>query len=130
MTKIKYKTLLENRKKSLEYYHKNKKKISIKQKEFYYKNRNKILKRQTKLWIKKYKNNLDFRKKRQFRDKSRWKYDKNLFNKICYFCFSKKDLQRHHLNYEDLEYIILCRRCHNNLHYYDKQFKSLDKQTS
>ena len=79
-----------------------------------FKNREKILKEQSKRWSKKFKENIDFRKRRYFRDTSRRKYNKKLFQ--CLNCGSKKDLQRHHPNYVDLFSVILCRKCHNKLH--------------
>ncbi len=83
--------------------------------EYYYKNKEKVLEYQKKRWKEKYAVDKDFRKKRQLRDKSR-KDKTSLEGESCLQCFSTIDLQRHHPNYKSIEFIILCRSCHNKLH--------------
>ncbi len=88
--------------------------------EYYYNHREEVLKKQTERWKKKYREDSDFREKRQFRDKSRIG-KKNLKEKECVKCKTKEDLQRHHLDYKDHKNIIIvCRKCHNQLHKKEK----------
>jgi hypothetical protein len=99
-----YKTDEEKRKKALEYY---------------YKNRDKVLMYQKARWKKKYQNDIQFRQKRQFRDKTRilTKFE-NIQNKECTLCDSPIDLQRHHFDYSNpLNFVIVCRNCHNQIHH-------------
>jgi RecA-family ATPase len=84
---------------------------------YYYKNKEKVLKYQTERWKKKYQTDEKFRKKRQFRDKSRIIFDKlQKLEGMCINCGTNKDLQRHHQNYEDYNYIIVCKKCHDEIH--------------
>ena len=84
--------------------------------EYYHQNRDKIIQKQTELWKSKYAFNEQFRKKRQFRDKTIKKV--KLYDKNCENCGSPEDLHRHHPNYQNFnDYIILCRGCHNNIHF-------------
>lgn len=80
----------------------------------YYAKRKEILAYQTKRWSEKYKEDAEFRKKRQLRDRSR--SGKRRIDVPCQNCGSTFDLQRHHPTYNSTEVIILCRSCHNNLH--------------
>jgi ElaB/YqjD/DUF883 family membrane-anchored ribosome-binding protein len=85
----------------------------------YYANREQILKAQAERWKKKYQTNVKFRAKRVLRDKSRNNgkgKKESLAEKSCSVCGLTEDLQRHHPNYESTDYIILCRKCHNELH--------------
>ena len=35
----------------------------------------------------------------------------------CFFCFSKKNIEKHHPDYKDEKYVVpLCRSCHRKLH--------------
>lgn len=93
--------------------YKTNKKIRDRALERYYMNREKILKQQAERWKRKYKEDVEFRKKRQLRDKGR--KGKKIEGK-CVWCKSTYDLHRHHPTYSDLQYIIICRPCHNKLH--------------
>lgn len=85
----------------------------------YYNNREKILEYQKARWKEKYATDPLFKAKRILRDKSRFRSGglKNLFSEHCAKCGSTKDLHRHHPNYNSIEYIILCRKCHNHTHF-------------
>lgn len=96
--------------------YKNKEEQNKKALEYYYKNRKKVLEYQKARWQNKYQEDSEFRQKRQLRDKSRIVYGRSLKNKKCSKCESTNDLQRHHPNYESIEFEILCRNCHNQLH--------------
>jgi hypothetical protein len=89
--------------------------------EYYYNNKDKVLDYQKKRLADKYKNNLEFKNKRQIRDKTRMclpKEREKLEGRcVCNYCGNKKDLQRHHTdNYNYKKIKILCRKCHNELH--------------
>jgi len=101
---MKYKTTKAQRKRALEYY---------------YKNREKVLTYQKKRWSIKFKEDEQFRERRYFRDATRRiKNYASLENESCVKCGSTLDLQRHHPNYTNpKEYTILCRTCHNKLHF-------------
>jgi len=103
-----YKSSDQRRKKSLEYY---------------YKNKEKVLSYQKARLKKKYQEDPAFRKKRQLRDKSRMNKGKmdNLKKDVCCICSSSENLQRHHPSYDNTEFIIVCRKCHNNIHNKNKQ---------
>lgn len=97
----------------------NKKQLNrIKALEYYYKNREKVLKYQSERWKRKYKEDPEFRAKRQLRDKTRIVYGKQtkLVGK-CSNCDNEENLQRHHPSYKSIEFIILCKKCHDDLHH-------------
>lgn len=85
---------------------------------YYHNNKEKVLEYQTRRWSEKMKHDPKFRERRQFRDKSRLRGGiKNLEKScVCSDCGCNKDLHRHHPSYNSLEYIILCRKCHNDTH--------------
>lgn len=91
--------------------------------EYYYKNKEKVLKYQIQRLNNKYKTDLEYRKKRQLRDKTRNK--KRKINGNCKICGDINDLHRHHFNYESTEHIIVCRKCHNKIHYYSKMWNKI-----
>jgi len=87
--------------------------------EYYYQHREKVLAYQKKRWKIKYATDENFRAKRQLRDLSRNDAHGrkiNLSGEYCRQCGNNKNLQRHHPNYNNISYIILCRKCHNQLH--------------
>jgi len=102
-------------KKRIDYYERNKKMILVKGKVYYKKNK-KRLNEYARIYIKdKYKNSPSFYRLAEFRRKTR--YLISLKGKCCVNCGSTKNLQRHHLSYDDLtNIIILCRKCHNFIH--------------
>lgn len=61
-----------------------------------------------------YVENADFKIKRQLRDKSRKSKSKLLGE--CKKCGSTNDLHRHHPSYDSTYFVVLCRKCHNELH--------------
>jgi len=86
---------------------------------YYYNNRTKVINYQIKRWSEKYKNDVEFRKKRQFRDKSRQAHNKSCKlqeTDCCQKCGVKEDLQRHHPSYKSIKTVTLCRNCHNKIH--------------
>jgi len=89
----------------------------------YYAKRKEILEYQRKRLKKKYKEDPEFRKKRQLRDKSR--VGKKAIIGECNVCGSKEDLQRHHPSYDDVTFVILCRKCHTHLHLWINSFSSV-----
>jgi hypothetical protein len=92
----------------------------------YIKKRKEILKYQIKRWIKKYKTDPIFRERKLFRGKSVKRF--KLTNLKCKLCETNKDLQRHHPDYNDPYIIIvLCRKCHTNIHYLLKN-KKIEKK--
>ena len=85
---------------------------------YYYRNREKVLKYQKKRWKMKYKTDIKFREKRKIRDLSRRVNGINTkINAPCSKCGSLEDLQRHHHDYTNIEHIIVCRKCHNQIHF-------------
>ena len=97
----------------------------LKAKEYYYKNRKKVLSRQIAYKMKMYKTDLSFRKKDNIRKLAT--HSISLKNKLCLKCGINKDLQRHHPDYsKPLEVIILCRKCHNNIHFVEEKQKGLN----
>ena len=84
-----YKDVIEGRRKSLEYYYKNKEKVLFYQKKYL---------------AEKYNTDGNFRKKRQLRDKSR--LGKKPIEGCCEYCNSSSDLQRHHPNYDDVFCVV------------------------
>lgn len=80
----------------------------------YYNKREEILKYQKDRLKMKYRTDPEFRKKRALRDKSRKPLRK--IKGKCRLCESVWDLQRHHPNYEETYFVILCRACHNLIH--------------
>lgn len=99
-------------------------------KKYYYENREKILEYQKTRWKEKYAKDEEFRKKRQLRDKTRIVYGRSLKEEVCIVCGAKEDLQRHHENYDSIDYKVMCRRCHNNHHEHLKVEKGLISQTA
>jgi len=82
---------------------------------YYYKHRDKILKYQINRLERLKKINPLIRDKYKIRIKSRCLYP--LETSKCQVCSSTKDLQRHHRDYKNpKDILILCRKCHNNLH--------------
>lgn len=96
-----YKSKENQRKKSLDYYHRNRDKIILKQIEY---------KR------KKYLTDQEYHLKDNIRKIATHKI--SLKDKQCIICGSTQDLQRHHKDYSSpLDVQILCRRCHNKEHF-------------
>ena len=82
----------------------------------YHENRIQILQKQTKRWSERYKNDNKFREKRRIRDKTIRLV--NLRDKKCIKCGRTNDLHRHHPHINDYQsFDILCRHCHNTLHF-------------
>ncbi len=82
----------------------------------YYLNRKEILKQQTKRWTKRYKSDIEFRARRYIRDKTTRMV--SLKDKKCTSCGVLNDLQRHHPDSKDYQrFVVLCRKCHNMLHF-------------
>ncbi len=82
----------------------------------YYSNRNGIVKQQSQRWCEKYRTDIEFRKKKLVRDKTRRLV--NIKDKKCVDCGTNKDLHRHHPDSKDYKrFTILCRHCHNTRHF-------------
>jgi endogenous inhibitor of DNA gyrase (YacG/DUF329 family) len=47
--------------------------------------------------------------------------------KKCFFCGSKNNLQKHHLNYEEQNVVLLCFNCHSKYHHLIKNSYFYDK---
>jgi len=85
-------------------------------KEYYHKNRDDVLKKQIERCNLRYRNDSCFKERRDFR-KTVQKYI-SLDDKKCSVCGVTEDLHRHHPDYNDSKScIILCRTCHNKLHF-------------
>lgn len=86
---------------------------------YYHKNKNKVLPQQIKYKMQRYKQDSKFHKLDNIRKIAT--HNIPLDNKKCANCKTKNDLQRHHPDYtKPKQVIILCRKCHNNLHEKEK----------
>lgn len=82
--------------------------------QYYYDNKQRVLEYQIARLMKKYREDEEYRAKSILRSKTRYKYN---FTRIdCSICFSKKDLHFHHENYNQLDAVVLCKRCHDFIH--------------
>jgi len=109
-----------------------KRKNDDKFKEYYQEHKGEYAKRQSKYQKDKLKNNPEYRRKFRLRQMSR-QISGSLKGKSCINCNSTEDLHRHHPSYDSYDFIILCRKCHQDLHdflsgrgEYNEKYKALE----
>ena len=95
-------------------------------KEYYQNNKEKIIKKQTVYQMKKYKEDEEFRRLLRLRRMTA-QLSGSLEGKSCINCNSTENLHRHHPSYDSYDCIILCRKCHQDLHNFLKGQKEYRK---
>ena len=98
-------------------------------KEYYQDNKEGMIKKQVKYQKKKYKEDEDFRRILRLRRMTA-QLSGSLEGKSCINCNSIENLQRHHPSYDSYDCVILCRKCHQDLHNFLKGQKEYRKNLS
>lgn len=90
---------------------------------YYQRNKDKIQKVQNKWQMKQYYENPEWKRKLRVRQATQ-RLAQPLKGLSCIICNTKKELQRHHPSYDSLDFVVVCRRCHQDIHnFVDKRWE-------
>jgi hypothetical protein len=112
-----YKNVEDREKYDKEYYAKNKEKRKKQQAEYYEKNKEK-LKQKMREWGKANRNYMEEyhqdKERKKIRMLSRYKFRNS--KEECSVCETKENLELHHIKYTRDDIVVVCRKCHCEIH--------------